>query len=155
MASKPVDDPMIVRFELADHDRRIIRGQWVYIVRGVRRFQRVQNGEPDLLGRGSSTAGDPSRLDDLILAPLIGLIIDVVATIGLSRLIRRQRTWKVAVMRYRARWGVKLEVLHKERLPKGVLPDERIAELAAEVDAGRFDGGPSSARGSKGSHRIW
>ena len=110
-------------FELGDHDIRIERGEWVYFVRGVKSVESLQ---ADL------TQGQIG-LGEAIVAFCAASVLDL--------WWRRKKAWKVGVLRVKgSRWGPSgSKVLHKEVLGVGVAPDARIAELAEEVRAGRFD----------------
>jgi hypothetical protein len=71
-----------------DHDVRIVRGTWVYYVRGVKKSEPLR----------SNDFTDASGIVETILSLLVGWT--------LARWWDRQTTWKVGVMRYPIRPGV-------------------------------------------------
>jgi hypothetical protein len=111
-------------FEPRDHDVRIERDGWVYWVRGVKSV------EPFL----RDWVGSATGIGEFIFAA------------GLARALdlwwRRRRAWKVGVVRFKgSQWGPsgRFVVVHKEVLPSGMEPTERIAQLVASVRFGEFD----------------
>jgi hypothetical protein len=121
-------DPEVVQkdmylAEVGDLDRRIVRDGWTYYIHAVTR--------PGRLGRPPLTSN--SLLGDLLLVAPIDLFLDWRA---------RRRPWTIGVVRfgYVGGWNDQTpKVIHRETLEDGVDPSTRIAELAADVTAGRFD----------------
>lgn len=117
-AEKPSE---LVAFTPHDHDVRVERGDWVFYVRGVKRCE-------------------PFRGDATWDGTAFGLVMLVVAWVVAHLFWGAQRRWKVGVLRYRSGWrGGRIRLVHKEMLARGEQPQSRIAELVAEVEAGRFD----------------
>lgn len=109
-------------FTAADHDVRIPRDGWVYYVRAVKR------GEPLDGGTGF---GDGS---------LFGIAIWLLSGLVVRLLSRFQKSWMVGVVRFVDNDRVMpTSVIHEEKLASGVRPSARIAELASDVESGRFD----------------
>jgi hypothetical protein len=121
--------PETLPFSPHDHDVRVERGDRVYWVRGVKRYEPFRGGS-------GLDAGDGT---------LFGLVVALVlqaVTWPLAHLFRRtQQTWKVGVLRYRPEpwWNSGIKVIHKERLPSGEQPHGRIQGLVADVNQGRYD----------------
>lgn len=107
-----------IQFTPEPHDVRIERNGWVYYVRGVRRGERF-------VGGGLTPEGG-------VAVVLIGLV----AGRRLQAWHERQ-PWKVGVVCLRADGGGIVRTVHKERA--GASPVARIAALADEVRAGRFE----------------
>jgi hypothetical protein len=110
------NDP--VQFTPEEHDVRLERGDWIFYVRGVKKGERF-------IGGG--------------LAGLEGLAFAL--TVGLLWAAKQERRsqWKVGVVRFRKDWRGRVRLVHKETLPVGEAPQERIADLVAEVKSGRFN----------------
>lgn len=108
-------------FTPRDHDVRIERGEWIFYVRGVKRFESFRIG--------TRWDGSPGSLPLLAIVKLLAFVSD-----------RAQDTWKVGVLRCPSGWfGGLIRVVHQETLPPEVHPRARIAELVAEVESGAFD----------------
>ncbi len=60
---------------------------------------------------------------------------------GLAALfLSRMGTWKVGILRYKDRkLGGRIRVIHKETLPPGQEPRQRIVQLVRAVNDGTFD----------------
>ncbi|GAB3246885.1 hypothetical protein GCM10027425_02450 [Alteromonas gracilis] len=115
------DGGEMLPFTPRDHDVRIERGGWIFYVRGVKRFESLRTE--------TAWDGHPASLPLLAVVKLIAFV---------SR--EAQDTWKVGVLRCPSGWfGGLIRVVHQETLPPEVHPQERIAELVAEVEAGAFD----------------
>jgi hypothetical protein len=118
-------------------ERRIGRRQEVLWVRAVKRGQPLRY-DPELFRRDALLSADPTTR--LVVAVLRLVAVPVERLVWHPR-IERSTTWKVGVIDPRGgRLGAD-RLLHRERLPKGVDPQARIAELVGEVEAGRFDPG--------------
>lgn len=114
--------PEQVPFELYPHDVRVERGDDIYYVRGVRRWEsyRASSGGPDF---------------NIVS---IALWLTMVAAGGVLR--RHSKSWKVGVLSCRrGAIGGRIRLVYKERLAMSQNPVNRIAELVQDVDEGRFD----------------
>jgi hypothetical protein len=104
-----------------EHDVRISRNRWVFYVRGVK-------------------VGEPFRGDATWDGTLVGLVMTPIIK-GVAALFwSRMTTWKVGILRYKDRkLGGRIRIVHKETLPPGQEPYERIAALVRAVNDGSFD----------------
>lgn len=102
-----------------------------YLVRAARRGTVLRR-----LGTGTGSAG---TLGDDLLAGLVVLVVAVLTALVFwlvqGSVVRRLDAWKVGVFRDRGRLRPH-RLLHKETLPRGTDPAERIATLVAAVRAG-------------------
>lgn len=122
-------DPELVQKDMylgtvGDLDQRIVNDRWTYYIHAVKR--------PRQLGRAPFTSG--SLLGDLVIGVPLELFLDWRA---------RHQPWTVGVVRmgYVGGWNdQRPEVVFQETLD-GVDPAARIAQLAADVKAGRFQPG--------------
>lgn len=120
-------------FTLRDHDVRIVRGRWIFYVRGVRVGEPFRGG---VSGRGGSGWGGASDWEGFVLGLVLTPFIKGAAALFRSR----GKTWKVGILRHRnVRWGGIIRVVYKERLAPGQAPNQRIAELVKVVNDGTFD----------------
>ncbi len=118
----------MVPFEPNHHDVRVERNGWAYWVRGVRRSEQFL-GDDTLLGPGIADA-------------VAGLVISMVHGAFAERF-----RWKVGVVRVPDPSTFNsggARVVHKEFLAIGTEPEPRIAQLVADIHAGRFDDVSSS-----------
>lgn len=108
-------------FTPRDHDVRIERGRWIFYVEW---------------GQALRVAPHRDSVGRALCQPALLAIVKLIAIVSREA----QDTWKVGVLRYPSggRAGL-IRVVHKETLPLEMHPRERIAELVAEVEAGRFD----------------
>ncbi|HSX67403.1 hypothetical protein [Nocardioides sp.] len=109
-----------ISFEPNEHDVKVTREGWHYWVRAVK------SGQP--LKSDVFKGGD---LFDEVLNFMFGSLH--------QRWLDGRETWKVGILAYRdSGWGGRFKVLHKELLAPGLQPDDRIAQLVNDVEAGRF-----------------
>lgn len=123
-----MQDPRIIDdmlpFVPGERDVRVARGDYIFYVRAVRRGSslRMSTWDGDLPG-----------------------VVAILPFVGLYALAQRRARWKVGVVRLPSPGSGtaerRIRVMHLELLTRGASPDERIAELAADVRKGRFEPG--------------
>lgn len=108
-----------IQFTPNAHDVRVERQGWVYYVRGIKRGERFVGGGVTLEG---------------------GIVIALLSLVAGRRISGwyEAQPWKVGVVRLRSDGGGLNRTVYKERLPAGVRPAGRIAELVEDVEHGRF-----------------
>jgi hypothetical protein len=111
------------RFIVDAQDCLVGRADDIYYVLPRRRYC-----DP-FLADGSTMRGlaNASILVTLLVIPIMMLVY------------RLQHSWKVGVVRFAADGSEKPRVIYVDKLPAKVMPDVRVAELVAEIEAGAFD----------------
>lgn len=72
-------------------------------------------------------------------APSTSIVVDLVWNIYLGVASAFSRRWKVAVIRSPGRFLRRNHIVHREILPSGVLPDQKLHELADRCREGAFE----------------
>lgn len=72
-------------------------------------------------------------------APSTSIIVDLVWNIYLGVASAFSRRWKVVVIRSPGRFLRRNRIVHREILASGVLPDQRLHELAEQCRGGSFE----------------
>ncbi len=106
-------------FTPGEHDVRVVRQGCVYWVRVVKR-------------------GQPLRWDLSWDGSIGGFVAFLLVGWLLERWWASRSDWTVGVLCHRDSFWGRLRVVHKELVPAGKNPVERVNDIAVAIEAGRF-----------------